>query len=43
MRAIYGGGGIAAERPAVAIPEADGRDRLVISLPPLSTTVLRGE
>jgi 1,4-alpha-glucan branching enzyme len=40
---IYGGGGIAAERPPVAIREADGHDRLVISLPPLSTTVLRGE
>jgi 1,4-alpha-glucan branching enzyme len=40
---IYGGGGIDAERPPVAIREADGHDRLVISLPPLSTTVLRGE
>jgi 1,4-alpha-glucan branching enzyme len=40
---VYGGGGIAAERPPVAIREADGEDRLVISLPPLSTTVLRGE
>jgi 1,4-alpha-glucan branching enzyme len=40
---IYGGGGIDAERPPVAIREADGQDRLVISLPPLSTTVLRGE
>ncbi|MGF6232313.1 1,4-alpha-glucan branching enzyme [Inquilinus ginsengisoli] len=40
---VYGGGGIAAERPPVAIREADGHDRLVISLPPLSTTVLRGE
>ncbi|MGL4962431.1 MAG: 1,4-alpha-glucan branching protein GlgB [Inquilinus sp.] len=40
---VYGGGGIAAERPPVTIPEAEGRDRLVISLPPLSTTVLRGE
>jgi 1,4-alpha-glucan branching enzyme len=40
---VYGGGGIAAERPPVAIREADGHDRLVISLPPLSTIVLRGE
>lgn len=40
---VYGGGGIDAERPPVAIREADGHDRLVISLPPLSTTVLRGE